>query len=168
MSNESFINIGRFVLLVLLQVVVLNQINFLGYVNPSLYILFLLVLPINYPSWQVILLGFLLGLSVDFFEDTGGIHAAACLVISYFRPGLLRASYGLSYDYQTMKFHDTSIKERLTFVITMVFIHQLVLSLLVFFNFSHIILILKNTLFSGIFTVLLILVVTSLFRKAKR
>jgi len=168
MSNDFFINIGRFVLLVLLQVIILNKINFLGYINPYLYIMFILILPVNYPNWQVIILGFLLGLSIDIFEDTGGIHAAACLVISYLRPGLLRASYGLSYDYQTVKFHDTSIKERLTFVTTMVFIHQLVLSLLVFFNFSYIILILKNTLFSGIFTILLILVVTSLFRKIER
>jgi|SRR5690625_464294 len=168
MSNDFFINTGRFVFFVLLQVIILNQINFLGYINPYLYILFILILPVSFPAWQVILLGFLLGLSVDIFEDSGGMHAAACLVISYLRPKLLRASYGLSYDYQTLKFYDTSFKERFIFVTLMVIIHHLVLFLLVFFNFSHSILILKNTLFSGIFTIFLILVTATLFQRIKR
>lgn len=168
MTNDFFINTGRFVFLVLLQVVILNHINFLGYINPYFYIMFILILPVSLPHWQVILLGFLLGLSIDLFGDSGGIHAAACLVISYLRPKLLRASYGISYDYQTVKFYDTSLKERFIFVTSMVVIHHIVLFSLIFFNFSHIILILKNTLFSSIFTIFLIMVAATLFHKVKR
>ncbi|HLS31727.1 MAG TPA: rod shape-determining protein MreD [Flavobacteriaceae bacterium] len=168
MTNDFFIYTGRFIFLVLLQVVLLNHINFLGYINPYFYILFILILPVSLPSWQVIILGFLLGLSIDLFGDSGGMHAAACLVIAYFRPKLLRASYGISYDYQTVKFHDTSMKERVVFVISMTLIHHLVLFSLVFFNFSHLTLILKNTLYSSIFTIFLIMITASLFQRVKR
>lgn len=168
MTNDFFINTGRFIFFVLLQVVLLNHINFLGYINPYFYIMFILILPVSLPNWQVILLGFLLGLSIDVFGDSGGMHAAACLVIAYLRPKLLRASYGISYDYQTVKFNDTSMKERLVFVSSMVLIHHLVLFSLVFFNFSHLILILKNTLYSSIFTIFLIMVAATLFQKVKR
>lgn len=168
MTNDFFINTGRFVFLVLLQVVLLNHINFLGYINPYFYIMFILILPVSLPNWQVILLGFLLGLSIDLFGDSGGMHAAASLVIAYLRPKLLRASYGISYDYQTVKFYDTSMKERLVFVSSMVLIHHLVLFNLIFFNFSHLILILKNTLYSSIFTIFLIMTAATLFQKVKR
>lgn len=168
MSNDFLVNIARFVLFVLLQVTILNHVNFLGYINPYLYLMFILVLPVSTSDIQVIIWGFLLGLMVDLFQDTGGIHAAACLCIAYLRPKLLSMSYGLSYDYQAINFYNTPLKERLTFVISMVTIHHLVLFFLLFFNFKHILLILKNTLFSGLFTVVLILIATAFFQKVKR
>lgn len=168
MSNDFLINIARFVLFVLLQVTILNHVNFLGYINPYLYLMFILVLPVTTSDIQVIIWGFLLGLMVDVFQDTGGIHAAACLCIAYLRPKLLSISYGLSYDYQAINFYNTPLKERLTFVISMVMIHHFVLFLLVYFNLKHILLILKNTLYSGLFTIILILIATAFFQKVKR
>lgn len=158
----------RFVGLVLLQVLVLNHINFLGYINPYLYIIFILALPVDMAHWKVIFMGFLLGLSIDFFGDTGGVHAAACLAIAYVRPKLLRASYGLSYDHRTIKFYEASFKERLVYISLIVVCHHLVLFTLTFFNLSHIILILKNTLFSSIFTIILMLITVSLTQQIKR
>jgi rod shape-determining protein MreD len=89
MNNTIFINSLRFVLLVLLQVLLLNNINFLGYVNPYFYILFLVLYPFNTPQSLFMFLAFLLGLSIDAFEDSGGIHAAASLFIAYVRPVFL-------------------------------------------------------------------------------
>lgn len=163
--NNSVANIVRFVGLVLVQVILLNRINFLGYINPYLYILFIILLPINLSQWKTIFFGFLLGLSVDVFMDSGGVHAAACLVAAYARPLVLRFTYGISYDYQTIKFYKTPFQERLMYVSMIVLIHHLCLFLLVFFSFSHWLLILKNTLFSAIFTILLILIVTALFKR---
>lgn len=168
MSNDLFLNTGRFVFFILLQVLILNHINFLGYINPYLYVMFILILPVSMPQWQVIFMGFLIGFSVDAFGDTGGVHAAASTLIAYLRPFLLRKSYGLSYDYQTIKFNKTPLKEKFLFVTAMVLIHHTALFLLVFFNFSHILLILKATLFSSLFTILLIFIVTSLIPNIKR
>ncbi len=168
MKNDFLINISRFIILVLVQVLILNHINFLGYINPYLYILFVILLPIGLEQWKTLFFSFLIGLCIDVFEDTGGVYAASCLVIAYFRPLLLRFAYGLSYDYQTLKFYKTPLKERFVYVALMVVLHNLVLFSLLFFDVSHLVLILKNILFSSIFTILLILIVTSLFQKSKR
>jgi rod shape-determining protein MreD len=165
MNSQLFVNIFRFFLLVLLQAAVLNNINFLGYINPYVYILFIILLPVNIGRGQVIFYSFLLGLCIDFFADSGGINAAACLVIAYFRPLILKSSFGLGYDYQTLKFTKISFKERLVYVSTMVLIHHFVLFSLETFNFLHILSILKKTLFSGIFSVILILIAMVLFGK---
>lgn len=140
----------------------------MGYINPYLYILFIILLPINLAHWKVILLGFLTGLTIDMFGDSGGIHSTAALVTAYLRPRMLSFAFGVSYEQQTVKFYKSPLNERLMYVVQMVLVHHLVLFILTFFNFRHVILILKNTLFSALFTVLLILIVTTLFQKARR
>ena len=83
MNSEIFSNTVRFFFLILLQVLLLNNINFLGYVNPYLYVLFLILFPFNGNQTLFLLLSFLLGLGIDLFEDSGGINAAACLAVGY-------------------------------------------------------------------------------------
>lgn len=168
MNKILFTNIARFVILVLLQGLVMSNINFLGYINPYLYILFILLLPVNLDQTKVLLLAFLLGLSIDFFQDSGGVHAAACLVIAYLRPLFLRFSFGITYEHQTMKFRNTLFGERLQYVLLMVFTHHFVLFSMEIFNFQHLFLILKNTLFSGIFSSLVILGTMVVFGKQKK
>lgn len=155
-NNEILLNSIRFIVLVLLQVLVLNHINFLGYINPYLYILFVLLFPFTGNRTLLIFLGFLLGLTIDMFSDSGGVHAAATVFIAYIRPVLLKFSFGISYEYNVIKLNQAPINERLIYISTMVVIHHLFLFSLEIFNISHILLILKSTLFSSIFSILLI------------
>lgn len=168
MSNTIVINSLRFVVLVLLQVLLLNNINFLGYVNPYLYVLFLVLYPFNTPQTLFIVLAFLLGITIDTFEDSGGIHAAATLFIAYIRPVFLRFSFGVSYDYQTVKLSNTPYGARISYIVFLVFIHHFILFTLEMFDFSHLFLILKKTFFSGIFTTILILISLTLFKPRRR
>lgn len=168
MTNTIITNALRFIFLVLLQVLVLNNINFLGYVNPYLYVIFLVMYPFNTPQSLFLLVAFLLGISIDAFEDSGGINAAACVVIAFIRPVFLRFSFGVSYDYQTVKLSSTPFGARVGYVMFIVFIHHFILFTLEMFDFSHIFLILKKTLFSGIFTTLLILISLTLFKPRRR
>lgn len=168
MTNTIITNVLRFILLVLLQVLLLNNINFLGYINPYLYVLFLVLYPFNTPQSLFLIVAFLLGISIDAFEDSGGINAAACVVIAFIRPAFLRFSFGVSYDYQTVKLANTPYGARIGYVMLIVFIHHFVLFTLEMFDFSHIFLILKKTIFSGIFTTLLILISLTLFKPRRR
>ncbi|HET8810223.1 MAG TPA: rod shape-determining protein MreD [Flavobacteriaceae bacterium] len=165
MNSAVFLNIARFVLLVLLQGLVLCNINFLGYINPYLYVLFIILLPANLSPTKVIFYAFLLGLCIDFFQDSGGVHASACLVAAYLRPVMLQFSFGITFGHQTLKFKNTPFSERLQYVLLMVFVHHLILFSLEIFNAHHILLVLKKTLFSGIFTTLLIIFTMILFGK---
>ena len=86
MNNLLIRNIIRFILLVLLQVLVLNNVQLHQLVTPFIYILFILLIPIGTPRWLVLVSAFVLGWTVDIFSDAGGIHAAASVLIAYLRP----------------------------------------------------------------------------------
>lgn len=83
-------NIFRFIVLVLIQVLILNNIEFSGYINPFLYVLFILLLPFETPAWLLLVSGFALGLTVDLFMNTPGLHAAATVLTAFVRPFVLR------------------------------------------------------------------------------
>ncbi len=83
-------NVLRFVILVLLQVLVLNNIQLSGYINPFMYVLFILLLPFETPGWLLLLLGFILGLTVDLFSHTPGLHASATVFMTFLRQYVLQ------------------------------------------------------------------------------
>lgn len=159
---------ARFIILVLLQALIFNRINFMGHINPYIYILFIILYPANSNRTAFVFLAFLLGLCIDVFSDSGGIHAAACVIIAYIRPVFLKFTFGTVYDYQSVKFDQIDFGSKLTYFSAMIFIHHLILFSLEIFNISKIILILKNTLFSGIFTIILCLIITILFSQKRK
>ena len=168
MNNTITLHIIRFIVLVLVQSLILNNINFLGYINPYIYILFILLYPINNNRLLFIFLGFILGLSVDLFLDSGGVHAAASVLIAYVRPLFLKFSFGMAYEHQTVKISASDFPQRLSYFSLMTVLHHLILFSLEVFKTSEVLLILKKTLFSSIFTILLCILITILFsRKTK-
>ena len=168
MNSVLYRNIMRFILLVGLQVSVLNHINFLGYINPYVYILFIMLFPIKNNRTLFIFLSFLLGLTIDVFSDSGGIHAAACVSIAYVRPVILKFSFGTVYEYQTIKFDTAEFSSKFIYIIIMTVIHHFILFSLEIFNISKVILTFQKTLFSSIFTIILCIMITIIFsRKTK-
>lgn len=79
-----------FIVLVLLQVLLFNNIEFSGYVNPYIYVLFILILPMEIPSWILLIISFFTGLIVDIFTGSIGIHSSASLFAGFCRPYVLR------------------------------------------------------------------------------
>jgi hypothetical protein len=90
MNKLILSNIIRFFAVMLLQVLVFNYLNLFGFINPFVYLLFILLLPFETPAWLLLILAFFTGISVDMFVNTGGIHAAASLAVGFARPILLR------------------------------------------------------------------------------
>ncbi|MDG3584076.1 rod shape-determining protein MreD [Galbibacter sp. CMA-7] len=166
MNKTTFINTVRFILLILLQVIIFNNINFLGYINPYIYILFIIFFPFDKDNRILFLFfSFLLGLSIDIFCDSGGVHAAACVCTAYCRPLMMRSVFGLSYDYHTIKIEKTHFGQRVNYLIILILTHHFILFSLEIFSFAHILLILKKTIFSAIFTLILCLIFISLFSR---
>ena len=168
MNSTVLSNIARFFFLILLQVLLLNNINFLGYVNPYLYVLFIILYPFNGNQTLFLLLCFLLGLGVDIFEDSGGINAAACLVVAYIRPAILRFSFGVSYEYQTIRINERLTPERFSFILISVVTHHLILYLLEVFRFSLILDIIIRTVLTTVFTLILCITIIYLIKPGKQ
>lgn len=168
MNSFFGIHIWRFLVLLLVQVGICNQINFMGYINPYIYIIFILLFPINNNRQVFLIVSFLLGMLIDIFSDSGGVHAAASLVLAYSRPLILKSSFGLMYDYQSVKFSHSDFGSLFTYVIIATILHHMVLFTLEVFNLSLILLILKKVVFSSIFTCILSLIILILFSKGKR
>lgn len=82
-------NIFRFFILILIQVLVFDNIMLGGYLNPYFYILFILLMPFETPRWLLLLSGFFLGLSIDLFTNTLGMHTAATVFMAFMRPWVL-------------------------------------------------------------------------------
>jgi rod shape-determining protein MreD len=89
MISQVPVNLIRFFLLLLAQILIFSNLNFSSFINPYIFPLFVLLLPFETPRWILMLIGFFAGLALDIFLGSIGMHAAACLLIGYLRPFLI-------------------------------------------------------------------------------
>lgn len=102
------------------------------------------------------------------FTNSGGVHATASLVLAYIRPSLFKFSFGLSYEYQTVKIAEKITPERISFLVLAIFTHHLVLFLLEFFRLSLIFSVIGRTFLTTIFTFFVSLLIIYLIKPSKR
>ncbi len=167
MNNSYFINIVRFILLVLVQVLVFNRLNFFGFINPMVYILYLYWYPIKENRAALIGLSFLLGLLVDLFSDTMALHAAATVTIAYFRPTMMRFVFGVNIEFQSFRLSNTTRAQQITFLALLIIVHHAVFFALEIFSFANIVLMLKKIVAIGAASLVLCLLFSSLFSVKK-
>lgn len=168
MSSTLVINTLRFILLLALQIVAFNNMNFLGYIMPLPYILFIILYPVNSNRPTLLISSFLLGLIMDFFSNSGGIHATACLILAYYRPYIFKFAFGVSYEYQTIKLNESLTPERFSFILLAVVIHHFSLFILEAFQVNLILDILLRALLSTIFTIISCIIIIYLIKPNKR
>jgi rod shape-determining protein MreD len=167
MNSALLINITRFFILILAQVAFFDKINFLGYINPYPYILFIILYPVNANKNGLLLASFILGLTMDMFNNSGGVHAASCVMLAYLRPSFFKFAFGLSYEYQTVKINERLTPERFSFILISILTHHIVFFLLEIFRFSFFWNILFRTVLSTIFTLLLCILIIYMFKPAR-
>lgn len=152
--------------LLFLQVLVLNNILFLGFINPYLYIAFVFLYPLKENKLPLLLYAFLLGLFVDYFSDTGGVHAFSITLIAYVRMFFVKIYFRkLETDYPFFSLHSESFGKIFNYVVSLTLIHHFVFFTLAnfsFYNFSNV---LTNTFYSSIFTLILYFLGTTIFTK---
>ncbi len=147
-----------FVVLVLAQVLLFNQVHFRGFLTPFIYILFIMLLPVSTPRYLLLIFGFLTGLSVDVFSNSLGMHAAATTFLAFIRPWVIRAISNRDEDrleYPGLK--QNTFTWFLYYTIFMVFSHHLVLFYLEFFTFTNFLVTLFRVFLSSLFSVIIII-----------
>lgn len=168
MNSAVLYNIARFILLLAAQILIFNNMDFLGYINPYPYILFIILYPVNGNKTGLLLSSFMLGLILDMFCNSGGVHAAASIILAYYRPYIFKFSFGLSYEYQTVKLNDTLTPERFSFLLIAVVLHHFVLFLLEVFQLNFLFEIILKTIVSTLFTLLMCILIIYLIKPSRR
>ncbi len=147
------------VILIFTQVFILNNIELGGCVNPYIYILAILSLPIQIPSWLTMILSFIVGFIVDAIVGTPGMHTSACVFLGFMRPFVLRyISPRDGYDSDV----DACIKDMgltwfLRYVITLTIAHHTFLFFVEAFNTVNFFRVVARIALSGLFTITLII-----------
>jgi len=168
MNSALLGNIARFILLLAAQVLVFNRIDLFGFINPFPYVLFIILFPVNGNKSALLAASFFLGIIMDMFWNSGGVHAAACLLLAYFRPAIFKFSFGLSYEYQTVRLNDSLTPERFSFILIAVVLHHFVLFILEVFKISFLWEILVRTMLSAIFTIVTCIIIIYITKPNKR
>jgi len=160
----------RFGLYVGLYVLVVSQLSLFDRGWCFFYLGFLLFLPINTPVSLQLLLGFTLGFTIDITYDTGGLHAAAAVLLAYLRPWVLRLLTPRDgYDAQdTVNVHQMGWQWFLVYLLLLVSLHHLAYFFLELGSFRHPLLTLSRVGVSILFTSLALLIVQLLFFPVRR
>ena len=149
-----------FIVAVLLQVLVFNHILIFRMITPFFYIIFLLLLPYDTPRAMLIFLGFILGLSIDAFTNTLGVHSAVCVLIGFVRPGILNkiSTRETRESVSAPRISTMSLNWFIGYTAIFVTIHHLLLFMLEAFTFQGFIFTLARAVFSGILSIVLIVI----------
>lgn len=165
-SNNTLYTAFLFFSLLFLQVFILNNIVLFGYINPYVYISFVLLYPLRINKLTFLTLSFLLGLCVDFFSNSGGIHAFSTLFIAYIRLFFIKSIFKISEsEYPHFNLRQQSFDKIFNYAVILTVIHHLFLFSLANFSFNNYINVLTNTLFSSIFTLFLYFLGTFIFSR---
>ena len=169
MNRLVFTNIVRFIGLILIQVLIMNKINFYGFLNPYIYILFILLLPFETPGWLLLLLSFGTGLSVDIFSGTLGLHAASTVFLGFMRPVIIKfVGEKPEYDVTTQpKLEQMGLKWFIAYALLMIFAHHLFLNILDVFSFGEFWQTLLRVIISSLATFVFILLFEYIFAPKK-
>lgn len=165
MYRDILIQALWFIFLVVLQVFILNQMLQFNLLNPFVYPLFILLLPVNTPFWLVFSLCFVLGISVDLLEFTSGIHAAATVLMGFVRIWFLKASLNKENFEKNIS---PSIRNKglawfAIYAFILLLVHHTFLYFLEVFTFGEFLFTLLKTILSAILSLFLIVLLEYLF-----
>jgi rod shape-determining protein MreD len=169
MIKIIIVNLLRFFALVFLQVFLLKNITVYDISTPYLYILFILLLPFETPNILLFPLAFLMGLTIDAFYDTPGLHAAACSLLAFVR--IIFISITVQKDGFDNEPEPTlsimGLRWFFTYALVLTLFHHFFLFNLEAFNIRELQYMLGRVIFSSLFTVFLMLISGLLFFRKK-
>jgi rod shape-determining protein MreD len=154
----------------LIQLLVVNNIELSSYINPYIYVAFILLLPVNMKPWQVVLISFFTGVIMDSFSSTPGLHIAATNLMGYLRFYYLKAATTKE-DQDSRVLPSISQKGVVWFsfyAFFMIFVHHLVLFFLEIYGFGEFFATIWRVFLSTLVSVMLIVMGQLLFFNINR
>ena len=159
-----------FILIVLIQGLVVNNIEINTYLNPMIYPVMLMMLPLELNILLTMLISLILGVSVDAISNTFGLHTSAALVIGYLRPSILKIIEPRD-GYETTllpSIHDMGKLWFLSYATILLSIHHIWFFTIEVFRIDQFFFILIKTIFSVIFSLLIIILFQFIFYKSTK
>ena len=153
----------------MLQVYVLNQVKHLhGFITPYLYYLFILWLPFSVSRFGLLIIGFILGMTLDYFTMSPGLHAAACVLVAYLRPfiiNLLAPKDTTGFNYREPSPKAMGWTPYMVYVLVLTLAHHGYLLTLEYFSFGGFFTLLIKTVSLTAVSMLLVLTTELLFQR---
>jgi len=169
--NNILKNSIRFVLFLLIQIIILNEVPPLHqYITPYLYFTFILWMPFGTSRLTLTFFGFLLGYTLDVFTNTPGLHAAAASLLGYVRPSILNLLLAQETSEEVTK--EPSVETMgwgpfFIYILLLTFIHHFYLVLLEWLQFGSLLYFIGKVIATSLMSVLLIFVVELLLNRRK-
>ena len=159
----------RFFILAGIQILVLNNIQISGYINPFVYILFIMLLPPKMPKAIVLILAFIMGFTIDIFSDSYGIHSSATVLLAFSRPKVLSlVSVKGGEDLESIGVKQLRINRFFTYSSILCLIHHFTLFFLEAFRLNEFFDTFLRALYSSFVSISMMLLIESLFSNEKR
>lgn len=170
MTTEIFRNILRFILLLLLQVLIVQNINLGPYIIMLPYVLIILMLPFETQRVVLMVISFFVGISLDIFHDSSGLHASACTLMGFSRHYVLKfISPRDGYDIGVKPtVDDMGLAWYLRYAGTLILIHHFAFFYLEIFRFNEFFGTFLRVILSSIGTFLLVYLLQFLFYTGKK
>ena len=164
-------NIIRFILFILVQVFVLDNVHLHQMVTPYIYFLFILWLPFKVQRTWLMLIGFLLGFTLDSFRHQPGFHAAACVLVAYVRPfviNVLMPKEATEISYSKPSITSMGFMPFAVYVLVLTFLHHAYLVFLEWLQFGNIWFFLGKVFATTAVSLVLVLITEMLFQRKGR
>ena len=144
-------------MLSLSQVMIFN--NFLIFENTvNIYLIFVLVFPLNFNKSLAYIITFIFGFVIDFFSNSFGIITFSLLISILIKPSIIKFAFG-HFDVNKVRktseyISGTSLYQQLSYLFLMFFTHQLILNTVEIFSLQNYDMILNKTLISSIISII--------------
>lgn len=162
--QKNFIYAGAFIVLVLLQIFLVDNISLSVYFHPLIYIAFVIMLPFETkPVWMV-LLSALLGLTIDLMTGMGGLNVIATTATGFLRSAVVKATTGHNaIDDSVPSLNRLPEKNFRLYVAAMVVLHSMIYFVMESLSWLHIFHTLLRVVVSDIVAILFIYYFVKLF-----
>ncbi|PID68387.1 MAG: rod shape-determining protein MreD [Flavobacteriia bacterium] len=156
------------VLLPLLQALVFNHIYLFGFINPLVYILFIVIFPFDSSKTNLLILSFLLGFSIDLISNEGGIHTFALVFVAFFRLLILKIIKSETvFDDELISYRNLSTANLHLWIFTLIVLHHFIVFSLESFSFHLIGSVFIKTITTAVLTYIIVLFFLSVFFKKR-